>query len=242
MMNLNLGLIAAALSSLLSFQSFASDQIKLKVGLIETGRLPYFSGPTGKREGVYFDLLDKVSKETQIEFEYVYLPQKRIRVQMASGHLDLEPGIAPSWRNETLEQLNSVYSIPFMSSEEVWVFHNKEIKISNDFTTLIPCNILGFNLLKEQLEASKHPTIYSDEQALKLLQIGRCDYTVMPLFVVQYYTKIHNRNYIISAPHHTYELSLRLHKKNQHLLPKINNALKKILEKEALKKILSNYL
>jgi len=224
--------------------SSAAEKVILNVALIEKGRPPYFWKTGDKFQGLYIDLLNQIKKETELEFHYIFLPQNRLRQAMVSGNADLEPGIDREWRQLDKEDNNSIYSIPFMISEEVWVYASASALARDkkrSLEGLTPCNIRGFNLLPDQEIATSKIVTNSDETALRLLEIGRCDYTLMPVGVLQYLSMKLDKNFTISKPHHRYQLRLRLHRKHAHLLPLIDGAINKIIKSGYMNSLQKKY-
>lgn len=216
----------------------------LVVGLMNADRPPYFwKDETGGYRGLFIDVLDEVTKETGIHFSYKALPQARIRLYMVVGKLDMEMGVDPQWRTRKMEVENSVYTEPFMDSKGVYVTSaalgsfdaEKNIPLGNKF-----CWILGFSTSNVNLN-KKRQDFLSEKQLLKMIDKKRCDYTVMPYDVFRYLTLRDAYNVIASKPISTYSLRLRLNKKYEWLLPRVNAALRRMKSSGRLAAILARY-
>ncbi|MRI32055.1 hypothetical protein EOPP23_03450 [Endozoicomonas sp. OPT23] len=229
-----------------SFSVLAAVQLAppIKVGLIETGRPPYFWPKDSQKEssGFYIDLLEAISKQAGIRFEYRYLPQARLRRLMVENDLDLEPGIDPIWRQEPIEVINSVYSIPFFLSDEVIMSHKPMSQTINKLSDLKKgklCRILGFNY--DENTQHESVTVLSEEKIIAMLLRKRCDYGVIPLDIASHLSHKSKVALYRSEPLSIYKLSMRLNKEKAHLLPEIDKAIETLIDTGIVDKLLSKY-
>jgi ABC-type amino acid transport substrate-binding protein len=217
----------------------------LTVGLIDTDRPPYFSKPTLSKpvRGMYIDILNEIGKQAHINFEYEFLPQARIRLYMKLNVIDVEPGIDKSWRTEEGEE-SSLYSDVLFESKEVIVY-NPEYFLTppspSDLDSLVSCAIIGFSYLevepKKEYAKSK---IVTEEQSIKLLELGRCDYAIMPIDVLKHMNT--NSNLAMSSSVTSYKLRIRLNNEQDELVEPINNAIQSMKENGKLAYIINSYL
>lgn len=243
---------ALALYFLHSATSFASvnppesksEKQILEVGLINQGRYPYFvnSPRQASNRGIYIDLLNQVGKMTNIEFKYKFLPQPRIRHLMKYQKLDVEPGIDMGWRTEERETENSVYTLPFYESEEVIVYRKTSLSFiptkELDFEALSSCSMSGFHDMDIAL---KDVDITAESVSLTMMELGRCDYTLMPKVVLNAKGKLSDHLDITSTIK-TYDLRIRLAKKHEHLVPKINQAISTLISDGYIDKLFASYI
>lgn len=220
----------------------------LIVGLIDQDRPPYFwkAEKDTRPKGAYIDILERITEKTGIKFEYRFLPQARIRHYMLNEVIDVEPGIAKEWRMEPGEPEASVYTDIFYTSQEVIIYNPKRFK-RNDltpefFSDLSPCSILGFNNLDlkegEGHTYDKAKPLITEQQILKLIKVGRCDFAVFPLDVIGQELKPGELNKTKAVAH--YDLRIRLTRKNKYLLPVINGVIEEMQKSGEIKKAISN--
>jgi ABC-type amino acid transport substrate-binding protein len=214
------------------------------VGLMNADRPPYFwRDETGGYRGLFIDVLDGITKETDLHFSYKALPKARIRLYMVVGKIDVEMGVATEWRKKKAEIKNSVYSIPFMESKEVYVTSSKQG--SFDSEQYIPvgdkfCGILGFSK-PEGSSGKSRVDFLSEKQLLKMIDKRRCDYTVMPEDVFRYLQLGNTYNVVASEPISTHAMRVRLTRQHEWLLPRINAALLRMKDSGRLAIILDRY-
>ena len=231
----------------MSVPSLAMDaSTNLTVGLIEQDRPPYWVMPKKGEQptGAYIDILSEVSKITGISFSYKFAPQARLRRYMLNQVIDIEPGIDDTWRTEPGEAESSVYSIPFYTSKEVVAYlpsklrgHELSLK---DFENDTPCSVLGFDTIEHKgYESTDYFKAITEQQMIMQLKLGRCDFAIFPVDVIQ---KELDYGYLISSkPISTYQLKLRLSKKNQHLLGDINSAIQTIKDRGDIQRIMDSH-
>ena len=219
----------------------------LRVGLVHPERPPYFwrHKPEGELAGIYIDLLEALGKATGITFSYHFYPQARLRLYMLRGELDLEPGIDSDWRQAPGERAQSVYTSPFMQSEEVLVFSPQRYLADAgpaQLATLSGCVVLGFNPLEYENEASGGwQKVVTEEQILGMLEKDRCHYAVMPTWVLQFFEKRRPLAIRQSGPVASYVLRLCLGRQHAHLVPLLNAALARMKADGRLDAILNKY-
>ncbi|MEZ8196070.1 substrate-binding periplasmic protein [Vibrio cortegadensis] len=231
--------------------SSLANAVSLDVGLIEGGRAPYFMTATDDLpdHGIYVDALREIGAQTGINFQFKYYPQARLRAYMKHGILDIEPGIDPSWRTEQGEESISLYSDVILSSDEVIVYNPKAF-ISppsvDDFKSLQLCTLLGFDLFNQEPNAEKShdtskvkPNVVRENQLLKLVEFGRCDYAIFPIDVIS--KKIKQYGLEMTKPVATYQLRIRLHRDRKLYLEAINNAIASMKKSGKLQAIIDSY-
>lgn len=224
---------------------FVKANEPLKVGLIEGGRAPYFFAKNDTNTGLYKDILLSISELTDIEFSFVYFPQARLRRMMISGRLDIEMGTDPHWRQEANEIDIAIYSEPFMVSQESWVVsaHNKE-RIEEFISkpdTAKPCIVLGFNIERNMKNANIDVKGNSDLHLIEMLTKKRCDIAIIPNAVLDHFDIFQNDLFATFAAPEQHQLSIRLGKEHQHLMPKINNALRQLKDNGEIVRLMKKY-
>lgn len=216
---------------------------ELRVGLISDGRKPYFwRDQNGKPQGIYIALLEEISTQLEETISYQFLPQARIRLYMKHAYLDIEPGIAEGWRTEPLEIESSVYSVPFLESDEVYVYnrnHNlSAFPTADELYPLKRCTIIGFNKF-DLLESNVDKEVRTESQMLEMLNRQRCDYIVMPKLVFDFWANNRKHNLATTETIATYQLRLRIQKDKQYLLPAINTVITNMLNKGKIRQLIN---
>ncbi len=241
-----LRIVFLAVAALFSVTASLAEEgpVVLRVGLVDGGRIPYFweDTETLAPKGFYIELLNNISAQTGILFDYRFIPQARIRLYMKVGALDLEPGIAKSWRQKPDEKGISVYSRPFVLAEEVIVSHTRLESSPRSFRDLKPgriCKVLGFS--GGSTKGHQVITVLNDLQMVKMLNLKRCDYGLMPLDIARYLKDQHKFNIHFSKPLHRFQLSLRLDKQFADLLPQINRAIENMTVSGRMNAMLEKY-
>lgn len=219
----------------------------LSVGLMNVDRPPYYwKNDAGEYQGLFIEVLENLSKETGISFSYQALPQARIRLYMTAGKLDVEPGVDSSWRNSKGEPESSVYTDPFMLSEDIFVvsgMKNIEKPKRSDFAGLKFCSVLGFTKTSfDHKDATRNrQELLSEMQILEMLDKGRCDYTLLPVEVLNYLQQLSAYSVTRSDPVALFALRLRLHQRHKKLVPALNTALDKMKQDGRMAAILECY-
>lgn len=217
----------------------------LTVGLIDGGRPPYYwKSKNGNLTGLYIDLLKLIEDRSGLSFIFKFMPQSRIRLRMINGNLDIEPGIDPSWRTEAEEQENSLYSRVFMVSEEVWIYskHHELGKLNyKEIEALKPCSVHGFNVTDIQKKPEREIKALSELQIIRLIELGRCDYAIMPLDVFSYLSKNTVSHVHMTRPHVSYKLSLRINKQHFDILAELNKTLVTLISNGAVEHLIIKY-
>ncbi|MCW8331870.1 transporter substrate-binding domain-containing protein [Photobacterium sp. SDRW27] len=235
--------LLAVLSVLISSQ--ACEAVTLKVGLIDHDRPPYFWLPTSDNppRGAYIDILEYIGQRLDIEFEYQFLPQARIRHYMKNQRLDLEPGIDSGWRTEPGEREASVYTLPLFRSEEVIVYNRSRFSPQPEIDTFVgarPCKVLGFNnfeLSNDRLEIERE--LLTEAQLFEMLLKGRCDYALFPTDVFSF-ARIDER-LAATLPVASYDLRIRLSRQYAYLVPDFNRVINELRGSNQIRVIFEKY-
>lgn len=225
-----------------SFSSVAHDAVKLRVGLLSPERPPYYfvDKATGEVSGFYIDLLNAVTEGVPVELEYKVLPQARLREYMLSGRLDIEPGIDQTWRREKAEVANSVYTKPFMQSDEVLVFWEPNWQLSQ-YKESHACGVNGFDLNDKYFSINTH-LLTTENQLLQMIGSRRCDFAQAPEIIVNYWNITHTRQLNSGETISSYQLRFRLHKKHENMLTAFNQNIDSIMESDLINKLLQKHM
>lgn len=95
---------------------------KIKVGFYQYSPY-YFINENGNPDGYYNDLLELISKELKIEYQYIYCDVNKAMDDLKNGKVDLLFGI-----NETTDrEKNYVYTDHYIAVENYSLYTNKDI-------------------------------------------------------------------------------------------------------------------
>ncbi|MCG8570467.1 MAG: transporter substrate-binding domain-containing protein [Spirochaetes bacterium] len=220
--------------------------ITLKVGLHTPDRRPFFwVDGQGKDKGIYIDFLKRLGEDLNIDIEFVYLPQARLIVYFSEGKIDIEPGIAPSWRPSKAAQDISLYTESFISLDDVLIFpHEKSIQNIFSMDDLVKLKglkvgqVRGF-YVPDYLEVD---FIENELSIAFMVANKRIDAGFMNELVALYYKEEKILSYDISRPFASTEVSIRLHKNQKKWLNPMNQFILRIKKDGALQKIISKYI
>ena len=223
--------------------SAATPSETLIVGLPEPGRVPFFwIDDAGAFQGSYIVLLRKIGAMIGVRMDFVMMPQSRLIAGFNAGRLDLEPGIAPSWRPSKEEKAISIYSAPFMEMEDVLVFRQgisssgiaKGVDLPTRLKGLKVGQVRGF-FVPPGLEVMD---AMSEEQIAKLIQSGKLDAGLMNRQVAAWYKGKLHYDFSISASFASTPVSFRLRAEKLDLLAPIDKALAELQRRGELERIL----
>ena len=210
---------------------------------------PPYNIDNGKQmSGIFIDLFAAIGAITGDRFEFHRLPISRGLKAFEQGLIDIEPGIAPVWREHM--PVTGLYSIPFGSSQEVMVFAP-----GKKFSVKSPKDLLGkevgivrgfhYPLFDEVLQQGQ--IILWDNQSewllLKQLSLGRIDQVVVSLAAIEYFKKIHPEwaSLEIGDVIMSNAVSMRVHPSKPDLLARINQAIEELQANGELQRIYDKY-
>jgi len=222
--------------------SYASEMITLKVGLMSPDRPPYFfvGEEGGTPTGLYIDILETITENMPINLEYYFLPQARIRMYMETGKLDLEPGVDISWRELPSEVSQSIYTIPFMESNEVYAYIGIKHK-KLDFNKSEICAINGFDLPEDFNQSNIH-LVNTEKQLYSLIIKKRCDIAIAPVDVINYWNRNSPEKIKFTTIVDSYQLRFRLNIKHKDLINRLNSNIETLQRSGNLKSIRQRYI
>ncbi|KAG1694761.1 L-cystine-binding protein FliY [Nymphon striatum] len=201
--------------------------------------------------GIVHDVLKEVERRMDVDFHMIRLPQKRMLSYFRNGELDLEPAANPIWRSEYKDL--SVYSIPYFQVQHViYVSDSTDVKgdYISDFKDKTIGTRLGFNYdltIGEAFnrELIKRKDSQQHDANLMLLKAGRIDGIIVDRRELKYWLK--KLDYDDSQYKEAYnigssiDVSMRLHKSQANLLPKLNRTLTEMLNEGFVDKAIVKY-
>jgi len=155
---------------------------------------------TGDGSGIYPDLVDYLNRKKlgQLSFKLIYLPRKRLQLQVERGELDgIVIGMMPHWFND-VGQTKYLWTVPFDVDRYVIVLPAGQaysVAKPGALSGRTVGMVLGYSY--PDLEAWMHQQglvrsdAISDDNNLEKLRFGRVDSVTAAESVVRYYLKVH---------------------------------------------------
>ncbi len=221
-----------------------------KVGLYEAPPLVFNKNST--LPGVYKEIFIEISKLTSDTFEFDYGSAEQIIRRFNEKKIDIEPGINPLWRHS--EAVPGLYSVPFSKSTSIMV----KLKPSKKKSTksLEKREHLKTGLVKGYRYPSNFDTFFKNKEwipvfvsselkILSLLNQKKIDQAVIERLVMNFYLRstknIATDNYVLSKPLETLDIMLRVHPDKASVIPRLNDAIKKLIDSGKIQKIYNHY-
>lgn len=215
----------------------------LVVGLPEPGRVPFFWHDEVKGfQGTYVDLLTRVSARAGFTVEYRMVPQARLIAEFNAGKIDIEPGIAPSWRPSASENAISRYTTPFMNMGDVLVVpRGKAAPDIASTSDLVKLNGLRVGQVRGFFVPPGLGVIECvDEYTIaQKVHAGHLDVGLMNAEVAKWYKSRHHLTFEISAPYASTPVAFRLHSRQEKWVEPINRILSQLKRSGELQRIMS---
>jgi polar amino acid transport system substrate-binding protein len=225
-----------------------------KVGLYEAPPLVFNKNST--LLGVYKEIFIEISKITSDTFEFDYGSAAQVINRFNQGKIDIEAGINPVWRHT--QSVPGLYSIPFSKSSSIMVTL-KSLPIKPKKGTSGPLEkdkplktglVKGYqypSLTVYFKDNTWVPVLVSNElELLTLLNQKKIDQAVIEQFVMDFFLRSKKNStsanqYVLSKPLETQDVMLRVHPSKASVIPRFNDAIKKLIESGTIKKIYHHY-
>lgn len=177
-------MLRISLSLLFVFSSYLALAQKrtIKMGYIDFYPISY-TNENGKAAGTYIDLMNKVSKEANIDIEYYLFPPQRLANQLITGKIDLWAGLTtlPNFAENTIHSKTIISKIELklywlnLAYKFSHANYLKEIKDKN--LVILRGYSYGGLLYTLQNKENKYKISISDshQSAIDFLQKGRAD-------------------------------------------------------------------
>ncbi len=227
----------------------SAGDLVLRTGLPEWAPWQIYEG-TGVT-GIVVDIMLEYAARLGYTVQYEQLPQNRMLEGFKAQTLDLEPASNPAWRAEYDDI--SVYSIPYYPTMDVMFMRKGNgLKPSSiqDFRGLRMGCVLGYYYsqgLQEELEsgAITRDDAPTDSNNLQKLLAGRVDVIIIEKTVALYLMKqsgIAPAEVELVYEHSRADLSVRLHKNKEALLPELNAALAAMIAEGFVQEVVDKYI
>mgnify|MGYP003386203804 FL=1 len=198
--------------------------------------------------GIISDIFAQIGKITGDEFVMVQMPAARAIIEFDFGRVDIEPGIHPIWRSKT--KIKGNYSIPYKSAEEVIVFRSGEqfdVKVQKDLFGRKVGIVRGFTYpwFESAFASGKIKKILNKSEGLlvKQLMAKRIDQIFISKSSIEYMKKNAPSlsNIVVGDVVSSVEVMMRVHPEKIELLPRLNKALKQMIDDKSIEKIIAKY-
>lgn len=185
---------------------------------------------------VFPRVLEAIGDISGDHFEYIQLPPSRVKKYFNEGKIDIEPGTNPVWRAK--ETVPGLYSVVFSRNDSILLFRHGQrqpYENSSNATVLTVGTVRGFSY--PTLEGKFKQGLlkrFDEVHEIRLIQAildGRLDQVVVSHHLAK--TWLSN-----NANHRLYEfgqvlerqpLMMRLHPNAETLLPRLNQAIKTLI-------------
>jgi polar amino acid transport system substrate-binding protein len=198
--------------------------------------------------GVIPDVFAQIGEITGDKFILVQMPVARAIIEFDFGRVDIEPGINPIWRSNTKEK--GIYSIPYKNAEEVIAFRAGEqfdVKTPKDLFGRKVGIVRGFTYpwFESAFTSGEIDKILNKSEGLlvKQLMAKRIGQIFISKSSIEYMKKNNPtlRNIIVGDVVSSVEVMMRVHPDKVELLPRLNKALKQMIDDKSIEKIIAKY-
>lgn len=226
--------------------SFSCHAEVIKVGLAEAPPLAFEK--KSPLLGIYKEIFAEISKLTADTFIFEQGTSAQIQDDFRDDTIDIEPGINPVWRSE--EPTPGVYTIPFGKSTTILMTFtsekNTEVSSKKPLKTAV---VEGYRYPDLEDKFKKGIWIAvpapNERTLFTLLSKKKVDQALIQHSVARYLLKngkIRKANqYQLSKPVQTQDVMLRVNPDKAYLIPRLNKAIKTLVDNGTIKKIYHQY-
>ena len=207
---------------------------------------PYSFVKAQNQEGIFIDIFREISILTNLEFEFVPLSVARGKLYFEQGKVDIEPGISPTWRKN--EQIKGLYSISYATSKEI-ILSNQVRKIEHisELYGQVIGKVRGYSYGEFDNYFGEDKLIpvgnTSEKMLVEQLYKNRFKYILIGEATAAYYIasieKYRGFKKVFEISEDS--VSMRVHPQHAHLLPILNQALRKLKNSGKIKSIYARY-
>jgi polar amino acid transport system substrate-binding protein len=201
-----------------------------------------------KISGIFADIFAQIGEITGDKFIMVKMPAARASLEFDLGRVDIEPGINPIWRSSA--KVKGLYSLTYESVEEVIVFRSGEqfdVKTSKDLFGRKVGIVRGFTYpwFESAFASGEIDRILNKSESLlvKQLMAKRVDQIFISKTSIEYMKKNDPTlsELVVGDVVSSVEVMMRLHPNKLELLPRLNKALKQMIDNKSIEKIIAKY-
>jgi len=204
---------------------------------------PYYI-PEGRRKGIVAEIATLVLKEAQIHGEKVQLPPKRTNLSIENGVIDFD-FINPEWLPSEISTENFTFSDSIIPIKEYVITLPSAKSDNKDANSIV---------IKNQLVGTVRGYYYHDEaqfqrmdyssekELIKALATNRVKFAISGDLPALYWSKQLNVPIQFGALHSDGFLHIRLHNRANYLMPKINQAIRRLKSSGTIQEVIDSYL
>ena len=235
--------IAALTCILVSFGSIAQEEKqKLYFDMDKDGGwVPFLTSANPGSPGIMTEITKALQKYSNIEFISVKLPQKRAMVALKEGSVDFD-FICLEWLKKGAVGSKYVVSEPFFELTENFITLKKnavKFPTRESFNQKRVGTIAGYFYFDD--DTFIRINFLNENQLMLGLKHGRFEAIILEQETAKHWAKINDVDIHFAAIHSKGDFLMRLRKKHQHLIPVINQAIKKIKASGELQAILDKH-
>lgn len=198
--------------------------------------------------GIFVDMFNRISELTGDEFLFYRYPVSRALFEFDRGRVDIEPGVNEIWRQQ--RKVPGLYSIEYARSTEVVLFNpGKRVSVRQpaDLGGMTVGVVRGYSypmynqaftqgLIRRVDNVSEH-------YLLEQLHANRYDQIFIGYRTALYYMKTQPkyRHFEVGDVVSQVSSKIRVHPKNAHLLPRLNDALEQMILSGDIQRIYDKY-
>jgi polar amino acid transport system substrate-binding protein len=190
----------------------------------------------------------RIGEITGDKFIMVAMPAARAIREFDLGNVDIEPGISPIWRSYAEDQ--GIYSISYGSVEEVIAFRSNErfdVKTPKDLFGRRVGVVRGFTYpwFEEAFDSGKIKRVLNKSENLLIKQLfaKHIDQIFISKTSIEYIKKNDPTFHEITIGDvvSSVEVMMRVHPNKSELLPRLNKALKQMIDDKSIEEIIARY-
>ena len=224
---------------LIAGQSLAYPTLKYDLSGSSNWVPYYINDPL--RPGILGELVPIILQEAHIDGEQVTLPPSRTVLALEKGLLDFDL-VSPSWFDNDDIGENFVTSEPIIPIKEYFVYlpstHAAPPPITQFYNTEIG-TVRGYYYHNDH--DFKRIDFSSEKELILALTNKRVNYAIIGDLPALYWSQQLDLPVTLGVIHSSGYLHMRLRKKYKHLLPDINNAIKKLKSQGIIKEVIEHY-
>lgn len=209
---------------------------------------PYFFTKENAQTGFYKDFFEAIGELTGDTFRFHSHPIKRGLVMFEESQIDIEPGINPLWRVD--EKTPGLYSIPYAQSVDIILFApGKRIAITKPadlsgkrIGVVRGYQYPGFSRLFESGAIERYD-VTDESLLLGMLPLGRLDQVIInkDLALYEMQNNPDYRSLELGYEVSRVDVMLRLHPCVGTALPRLNAAIKHLIDSGRVEQIWRKY-
>ncbi len=198
----------------------------------------------GAISGIYVDLFREILTRAGIAPRFVSVPKRRARIMFEEGESVLSCCDNPVWRTRPKEQQVQMFSVAFYNTRDVFVFPvGKRFEIDN-LSTLSDKRVAvirGYGYRGSEWFGER-VDIAIESELLEFIALGRADVAIVNDDVAKLWLFENGPKVELGSYHDIASLHVRVHRKREDLLPKINEAIGDIIRDGTRDRIVNRYL